>query len=52
MGDLRSPCKGCPVDFDGNGSIGESDLIMLLARLVQIFGRTANSCQQVTKIAG
>ena len=25
------PCKDCPADFDGNGTVGASDLLALLA---------------------
>ena len=25
------PCKGCPADFDGNGEVGFSDLLAVIA---------------------
>ncbi len=31
VGVAWGPCKGCPADFDGNGSVGVSDLLALLA---------------------
>ncbi len=36
VGLLKNPplcvdCKGCPADFDENGSVGASDLLALLA---------------------
>ncbi len=24
------PCKGCPADFDGDGNVGVTDLLILL----------------------